>query len=73
MAVEVPEVPEGAPKLKAMSREQHLDSTRLPRRDAQCALLFRPAGKRQAVSLVPLPFWPKRNRQEPTEDGVGGG
>lgn len=52
VAVEVPEVPEGAPKLKAMSRDQHLDGPGLARRDAQCPLLFRPAGKRQAIRTI---------------------
>lgn len=56
VAVEVPEVPEGAPKLKAMSREQHLSGPRLRWRDAQCSPLFPPAGKRRAGTFSSASF-----------------
>lgn len=51
VAAEVPEVPEGAPKLKAMSLEQRLGGPGLPRRDAQYAPQFLPARKRPAATI----------------------
>lgn len=56
MAAAVPELPEGAAKLKAMSREQGTKVLlRACSRDTWCAWLFDPAGKpRQEYGVPPL-------------------
>lgn len=76
VAAEVPEVPEGAPKLKAMSREQRLGCPELPgSRGApgRSVLTALPPGREtRAVSLVPPPLWPDGNAPPPVLLTSGG-
>jgi hypothetical protein len=73
VAAAVPEVPEGAPKLKAMSREQRERRTKtlLPRRDAQRTPLFRPAGKLRAVLQSSASY--HLAKEAPKDLGAAGG
>lgn len=59
VAAAVPEVPEGAPKLKAISKEQRTRGPRRRRsRDTGCPPIFDPAGKPPLDHEVPPVFWP---------------
>lgn len=69
-AAAVPEVPDGAPKLKAMSREQ--GTPKRCSRDSRCTQPFNPAGKPAPAHCVPL-LLGRSNRPERPRGVEGGG
>ena len=67
MAAAVPEVPDGVPKLKAMSRER---GPRCCARDTRRTPLFNPARKPPPDQGVPPLFWPGRSGRNEGGEGT---